>query len=50
MAWIDCVVDIDYEICTEEPYPIRRKSDEYIVTESVDTNGYNNYLTEHFKF
>lgn len=31
MSWIDCVCDNDYEIYTEEPYQIRRKSNKRII-------------------
>ena len=40
MAYVDCVVDSDYEICTEYPHTIRRKSDGRVVTESVNKCGY----------
>ena len=40
MAYIDCVVDGDYEILNELPHTIRRKSDGRVCTESVDDNGY----------
>ena len=41
MTWIDCVVDNDYEIFTEEPYQIRRKSNKRIVKESIHkSTGY----------
>ena len=36
MSWIECVVDSDYEIYTEFPYPIRRKSNKRIVKEFLD--------------
>ena len=41
MSYVDCVVDNDYEIFTEYPYPIRKKSNKREVTESVyKHNGY----------
>ena len=41
MSWVDCVVDNDYEIFTEEPHQIRRKSNKRIVKESIDkSSGY----------
>ena len=38
--WQTCVVDSDYEISTEYPYHIRKKSDGYIVSERIDNTGY----------
>ena len=35
MSWIDCVVDNDYQIYTEEPYQIRRKSNKRIAKEYI---------------
>ena len=41
MSWIGCVVDSDYEIFTEFPYQIRRKSNKRIVKETLHKNtGY----------
>ena len=40
MSWITCVVDSDYEIYTEYPYPIRRKYDGYIISERKNRNNY----------
>ena len=42
MSWIECVADKDYQIFSEEPYQIRRKSNKRIVKEHVDnsTGGY----------
>ena len=40
MSWEDCLVDNDYQIFTEFPYQIRRKSNKRIVKESVDKKGY----------
>ena len=37
MTWIDCVVDDDYEISTEYPYHIRRKSNHRIIKEHIDS-------------
>ena len=39
MSWIDCFVDNEYEIFTESPYTIRKKSNGKIVYEWRD--GYN---------
>ena len=39
--WEELKANNDYEICTSYPYQIRRKSDQYIVSEYVDnSNGY----------
>ena len=39
--WQTCVVDSDYEICTEYPYQIRRKGSDKIIKESIHkTTGY----------
>ena len=39
--WIDCVVDDDYQIWSEYPYPIKRKESERIIKETFDkSNGY----------
>lgn len=42
MSWVDCVVDNDFEIFTEFPFHIRRKSNGHIVSEFIDyrSNGY----------
>ena len=41
MSWVDCVVDNDYQIFTEEPHQIRRKSNKRIVKESIHkSDGY----------
>ena len=41
MTWIDCIVDNDYQIFSEEPFQIRRKSNKKIIKESVHkTTGY----------
>ena len=39
MSWIECVVDTDYEIFTEFPYNIRRKSNKRIIKESADKSS-----------
>ena len=31
MSWVECKVDPDYEISTEYPYQIRKKSNKRIV-------------------
>ena len=38
--WIECVVDTDYEIFTEYPYPIRRKGSDKVISEWLDACGY----------
>lgn len=38
--WLDCVVDNDYEIFSEFPYPIRRKSSDKVIKESINRKGY----------
>ena len=40
MSWQECVVDTDYEIHTEYPYLIRKKSNQRIVSEWHNGNGY----------
>lgn len=39
-SWETLVADDDYEICVEYPYPIRRKSNGHVVSESIGANGY----------
>ena len=34
MTWIDCIVDNDYQIFSEEPFQIRRKSNKKIIKEN----------------
>ena len=38
--WIECVVDSDYEIFNEYPYPIRRKDSDKVIKEHIGTGGY----------
>lgn len=38
--WVDCVVDNDYEIYTEFPHQIRRKSTKRIIAENISHHGY----------
>ena len=38
--WEICVVDNDYEIYSEYPYPIRKKSTGRVIKESLQTAGY----------
>ena len=38
--WIECVVDPEYEISTEYPYQIRKKSNKRIIKESINNEGY----------
>ena len=40
MSWQTCVVDKDYEIFSEYPFQIRRKSSKRIIKESIDDKGY----------
>ena len=40
MSYVDCVVDNDYEIFTEYPYNIRKKSNKHIVSEWHNDSGY----------
>ena len=40
MSWIECVVDSDYEIFTEFPYNIRRKSNKRKCSEWINHDGY----------
>ncbi len=40
MSWIDCIADPDYEIFTEEPYEVRKKSNRKVIKESIDSTGY----------
>ena len=40
MSWCECVVDKDYEIFTEFPYPIRRIGSNKIIKECLDSYGY----------
>ena len=40
MSWVECIVDSEYEIFTEFPYPIRKKSNKKIISESILNNGY----------
>ena len=41
MSWIDCVVDNDYQIFSDEPHQIRRKSNKKIISEFINkTDGY----------
>ena len=42
MSWVECKADSDYEIFTEYPYQIRRKSNKKIVGESI--NKYTGYI------
>ena len=40
MSWINCAISNDYQIFTEFPYQIRRKSNKRIVKEAIDNKGY----------
>ena len=49
--WVTCVVDSDYEIFTEYPYIIRRRSNQRIVSEfSNHKNGYTQLTLNSKKF
>lgn len=41
-TWETVKIDSDYEICTTYPYQIRRKSDHYKISETLDTHS--NYI------
>ena len=38
--WLECIVDNDYEIFSEYPYPIRKKGSDKIITEWINEYGY----------
>ena len=39
--WLECIVDKDYEIYSECPYPIRRKGTDKVISEWIDkSTGY----------
>ena len=39
--WVECVVDSDYEIYSEFPYPIHRKGKDRVISECIDKkSGY----------
>ena len=38
--WLDCVADQEYQIWSEYPYQIRKKSNKRIVKESIGDTGY----------
>lgn len=38
--WLECVIDNDYDIWSEYPYPLRRKGSVRVVTESISPAGY----------
>jgi hypothetical protein len=40
MSWCDCVIDSDYEVFSDFPYDIRRKSNKRYVSESLATHSY----------
>jgi hypothetical protein len=40
MSWSDCVVDKDYEIFSDFPFDIRKKSDGRYLIECLATNGH----------
>ena len=37
--WIECIVDSDYEICNQYPYPIRKKKGQCIISENKRFDG-----------
>ena len=49
--WLECVVDKDYEIWSQEPFPIRRKGTDRIINEYEDDKGYviANLNAKHYK-
>ena len=38
--WLECVVDNDYEIYSEYPFPIRRKGSNKVISEWIHKTGY----------
>ena len=38
--WLECVVDNDYEIFDQNPYPIRRKGSDKVIGDYYSGNGY----------
>ncbi|WP_405289850.1 HNH endonuclease [Methanobrevibacter sp.] len=40
MSWVECKFCGDYQIFTEFPFQIRRRSNKHIVKESIDKKGY----------
>ena len=44
MSWIECVVDSAYEIYSEYPYQIRKKSNKKIISEYIDKKYIRCYL------
>ena len=51
MTWIECVCDSDYEIFTEEPYQIRKKSNGLIIKESIHkSSGYIRVMLNQVQF
>ena len=44
--WFTCVVDYDYEMYSEYPYPIRRKGTDKIIKESIDCGYIRCYLNQ----
>lgn len=40
MSWENCIIDSDYEICTEYPYRIRKISNKRFISEWNNGNGY----------
>ena len=38
--WLECVVDNDYEIFSEYPYPIRRKGSDRVISEHLTGESY----------
>ena len=40
MTWIECVVDTNYQIWSEHPYPIQKKGKSRIVSEWLNPDGY----------
>jgi len=38
--WVECIVDKDYQIFSEFPYPIRKKGSDNIIKEHITNAGY----------
>ena len=38
--WLECVVDKDYEIWSDYPYPIKRKGNDKVIKEKANNEGY----------
>ena len=38
--WLECIVDDDYQIWSEHPYPIKRNESDKVISEWIDKDGY----------